>query len=186
MSIDLIVGPMFSGKTKELLQRIRRLEMNPANRILCITHTYDERYSKKGEIVSHTGDSHEAIPLNALMPFGSDHRYRDATHVMIEESQFFSDLFPFATKAADIHQKHVVCAGLDGDFMRGPFGQIMDLVPHCDSIIKLRANCGKCSQVGTAIFTARMRGHGSDQVYIGGKEMYRPLCRTHFIQYYYE
>lgn len=186
MSIDLIVGPMFSGKTKELLHRIRRLEMNPANEVVCITHTHDERYSHRGEIVSHNGDSHAAIPLSALMPFISSHDYRNATHIIIEEAQFFPDLFPFVTKTADMHKKEVICAGLDGDFKREPFGHLIDLVPHCDSIIKLRANCSKCSETGTAIFTARMRGHGSDQVYIGGKEAYRPFCRKHFIQYYYE
>lgn len=186
MSIDLIVGPMFSGKTKELLHRIRLLEMNPANRVVCITHTDDERYSRRGEIVSHNGDSHPAIPLNVLVPFVSDERYRTATHIIIEESQFFPDLFPFATRAADAHQKQIICAGLDGDFKREPFGQVIDLVPHCDSIIKLRANCSKCSEARTAIFTARMRGHGSDQVYIGGKEVYRPFCRRHFIEYYYK
>jgi len=186
MSIDLIVGPMFAGKTKELLFRIRQLERNPANRVVCITHTYDDRYSKNGEIVTHDGKSHPAIPLVKLMPFISDPLYQDATHIMIEESQFFPDLFPFVTQAADAHRKHLCCAGLDGDFQRNPFGQVMELVPHCDSIIKLKANCAQCSEPGTAIFTARGRGHGSSQVYIGGTESYRPMCRRHYIQYCYE
>jgi len=185
MSINLIVGPMFSGKTKELLHQIKKLERDPTNRVVCITHTHDTRYSSDGEIVSHTGASHEAIALPYLMPFISDHRYRDATHIVIEESQFFTDLFPFATQAADAHSKHLVCAGLDGDFLREPFGQLGMLLPHCDSIVKLRANCPLCSEVGTAIFTSRMRGHGSDQVYVGGKEAYRPLCRKHYIEYCY-
>lgn len=186
MSINLIVGPMFSGKTKELLHRIKQLERDPKHRVVCITHTYDTRYSKDGEIVSHNGASHEAIALTDLMPFVSDYRYRDATHIIIEEAQFFQDLFPFVTQAADSHGKQLVCAGLDGDFAREPFGQLVMLLPHCDSIVKLRANCGKCSEMGTAIFTARMRGHGSHQVYIGGTEIYRPLCRRHYIEYYYK
>jgi thymidine kinase len=186
MSIDLIVGPMFSGKTKELLHRIRQLERNPNYRVVCITHAHDVRYSTRGEIVSHNGASHEAIPLSKLMPFVSDEVYPAATHIVIEEAQFFPDLLPFATKAADAHGKHIICAGLDGDFAREPFGQIMDLLPHCDNIVKLRANCPLCSEERTAIFTSRMRGHGSDQVYVGGKELYRPLCRKHYIEYCYK
>jgi len=138
-----------------------------------------------GEIVSHDGKSHVALPLSELMPFISDPLYRAATHIMIEESQFFPDLYPFVTQAADAHDKHITCAGLDGDFARQPFGQIIDLVPHCNSVIKLQANCSSCSEPGTAIFTARLRGHGSDQVYVGGTELYRPLCRRHYIEYCY-
>lgn len=186
MSIELIVGPMFSGKTKALLRRIRELERDPRNVVLCITHSDDHRYSNTGnEIVSHDGDSHVALAVRELMPLVSDHLYRNATHIIIEESQFFPDLFPFVTKGADAHQKAFICAGLDGDFMREPFGQLMDLVPHCDTIEKLTANCPRCSEKGTAIFTARRRGNGSDKVYIGGKEIYEPMCRRHYIQYYY-
>ena len=177
---------MFAGKTKELLFRIRQLERNPANRVVCITHTYDDRYSKNGEIVTHDGKSHAAIPLIKLMPFISDPLYQDATHIMIEEAQFFPDLFEFAVHAADKHEKHIVCAGLDGDFMRKPFGQLIDLVPHSESIVKLRANCSRCSEQKTAIFTARRWGNGGHQLYVGGKEVYEPMCRKHYIEYYYE
>jgi thymidine kinase len=51
---------------------------------------------------------------------------------------------------------------------------------------KLRANCGQCSQLHTAIFTARLRGHGSRQVHVGGTETYQPMCRAHYLSYYYE
>ena len=186
MSIELIVGPMFSGKTKTLLRRIRDLERNRQNIVLCITHADDDRYTMENQIVSHDGDSHVAIAVRELLPLVSLPIYRNATHIIIEECQFFPDLFPFVTKGADAHRKAFICAGLDGDFMREPFGQVIDLVPHCDTIQKLNADCARCSEKGTAIFTARRRGRGSDQVYIGGKETYEPMCRRHYIQYYYE
>lgn len=186
MSIHLILGPMFSGKTKALLQRIRELEKDPKNILLCITHTNDDRYGVPGKIISHDQDSHVAIAIQELMPLVSEKLYKDATHIMIEEAQFFPDLFPFVTKGADSHHKHFVCAGLDGDFAREPFGQVIDVVPHSDSIVKLRANCPRCSERGTAIFSTRLRGHGSNQVYVGGAESYTPMCRRHFIQYCYE
>jgi thymidine kinase len=187
MSIELIVGPMFSGKTKTLLRRIRALERDPNTILLCITHSDDDRYTISGpQIISHDGDSHMALAVRELMPLVSSGLYRDATHIIIEESQFFPDLFPFVKQGADAHHKSFLCAGLDGDFLREPFGQLIDLVPYCDSIQKLKANCARCSESGTAIFTARRRGKGSDQVYIGGKETYEPMCRRHYIQYYYE
>lgn len=186
MSLELIIGPMFSGKTKRLLRRIRELEKDPKTIILCITHAIDDRYSKEGKIVSHDGDSHAAIACAALLPLVKEDMYRVATHILIEESQFFPDLFPFVTQAIDNHGKHLICAGLDGDFLRRPFGQVLELVPHSDSVEKLRANCGQCSQMRTAIFTARLRGHGSRQVHVGGTETYQPMCRAHYLNYYYE
>jgi len=186
MSIDLIVGPMFSGKTSELLRRIKSLENNHKNIVVCITHNHDTRYSKDHEIVSHSGAAHSAIGLIHLVPFMQEQIYKQATHIMIEEAQFFPDLFEFTVPAADKHEKHIVCAGLDGDFMRKPFGQLMDLVPHSESTIKLRANCSRCSEQKTAIFTARRWGNGGHQLYVGGKEVYEPMCRKHYIEYYYE
>jgi thymidine kinase len=185
MSIEMIVGPMFAGKTKTLLQRIRELEKYSKNIVLCITHTNDDRYGVVGKLISHDRDSHGAIAVSELMPLVTEDFYKDATHIIIEESQFFPDLFPFVTKGADIHGKHFVCAGLDGDFQREPFGQVMDVVPHCDRVVKLKANCPHCSERGTAIFSMRLRGHGSTQVYIGGTESYQPMCRKHYIDYSY-
>jgi thymidine kinase len=63
---------------------------------------------------------------------------------------------------------------------------VVELVPHCDSVEKLRANCSQCMEPRTAIFTARLRGKGSRQVYVGGTETYQPLCRAHYLNYYYE
>ncbi len=185
MSIEMIVGPMFSGKTKTLLQRIRELEECPKNTVLCITHTNDDRYGMVGKLISHDRDSHSAIAVSELMPLVTEELYKDATHIMIEESQFFPDLFPFVTKGADVHDKNFVCVGLDGDFQREPFGQVMDVIPHCDRVVKLTANCPRCPNFGTAIFSARLRGHGSTQVYVGGTESYQPMCRRHYVEYCY-
>lgn len=150
MSIELIVGPMFSGKTKALLRRIRTLEQDSSNILLCITHSDDDRYTTEHRIISHDGDSHVALAARELMPIVSSHLYKNATHLVIEESQFFPDLFPFVKQGADAHHKAFLCGGLDGDYMREPFGQLMDLVPHCDTIQKLKANCTRCSEPGTA------------------------------------
>jgi thymidine kinase len=185
MSLELIIGPMFSGKTKALLRRVRELEKTPTNEVLCITHLSDDRYSSQGDIVSHDGDTRPAHALRDLMSFVSHPLFRDATHIAIEEAQFFHDLAPFVRLSTDVHKKHLVCAGLDGDFMREPFGQVMELVPLCDHIQKLKAHCSRCSEPYTAIYTARLRGHGSEQVLVGATDIYKPMCREHYLEYYY-
>jgi len=178
---------MFAGKTKALLRRIIELERDSYNILLCITHAADNRYRKKADqIISHDGESHAAMAVTELMPLVTHPLYIHATHVIIEESQFFPDLLPFVKQGADAHNKHFICAGLDGDFAREPFGQVIFLVPHCDTIQKLKANCARCHEKETAIFTARRRGNGSHQLYIGGKEVYEPMCRKHYIEYYYK
>jgi len=187
MSLKIVTGPMYSGKTKRLLSERKALQYNPTANTVCITHTYDDRYTKDGKIVAHDGESYPAIPLYKLLPFAdSDPRYTAATHILIEEAQFFPDLYDFVVRAVDIHNKHILCAGLDGDYMRRPFGQILELVPHCDSLVKLVSDCSLCEKQGTAIFTARLRGKGGEQVLIGGKDAYEPMCRKHFLEYYYK
>jgi len=185
MSLELIIGPMFSGKTKALLKRVEELEKIPNNEILCMTHLSDDRYSSQGDIVSHDGDVRPAHALRDLMSFVAHPLFRDATHIAIEEAQFFHDLGPFVRLATDMHSKHVICAGLDGDFMRQPFGQLMELVPYCDKIQKLKAHCSRCKEPHTAIYTARLRGHGSEQVLVGATDIYKPMCREHYLEYYY-
>ena len=92
MSVELIIGPMFSGKTKRLLKRIRDLERDPKNIILCITHSIDDRYSKEGKIVSHDGDSHAAIACSALLPLVKEELYRIATHILIKCARWRAQL----------------------------------------------------------------------------------------------
>jgi thymidine kinase len=106
--------------------------------------------------------------------------------VVIEEGQFFTDLLYFVERAVDNDKKHVIVAGLSGDFKRRPFGQILDLVPIADSIEKLTAFCKLCCDGTFAHFSKRIVGSGecdttADQILVGTSDTYLPVCRFHYL-----
>lgn len=178
MSLSLILGPMFAGKSSELLGTIRKYNAIGWP-ILVITHTVDTRYSNAPEIVSHNGERYPALRINDLNSVGK-HLYKEARLIIIEEAQFFIGLRNFVLPAVEIDGKDVICVGLDGDADRQPFGEILSLVPYCDSVVKRTAFCKKCETPTPAIFTSRL-GPRSDQIDVGGKERYEPLCRLHYL-----
>ena len=100
----------------------------------------------------------------------------------IDEGQFFSDLFTTVLKLVDNYKKHVVVSGLDGDYLRNPFGDIIKLVPHCDRLDKLKAYCCKCNNGTSAPFTKKTEKNKSTAVIdIGGNDKYVPVCRYHYM-----
>ncbi len=94
--------------------------------------------------------------------------------ILIDEGQFFTDLMEVLYLVNTLN-KHVFIFGLDGDFKRNRFGQILDLIPHCDTVEKLTAVCNECSK--TAIFSHRTN-ESSEQMLIGSQDVYQPLCRV--------
>ena len=106
-------------------------------------------------------------------------RYAEAHVIAIDEAQFFDDLEDFCTRAADVDGKEIIVAGLDGDFKRRKFGQVLDLVPHADDVTKLTARCAKCSAPG--LFSLRISAE-KDTTLIGGKDKYLPVCRRHYFE----
>ena len=101
--------------------------------------------------------------------------------ILINEGQFFKDILEFCTKYCDTHKKHIVVCGLDGDYLRKPFGQINDLISMADEITKLKAFCTECNDGTSAIFTWRLSSN-KEQVSIGTD--YVPLCRKHYLGKY--
>ena len=97
---------------------------------------------------------------------------------MIEEGQFFENLYEFAVQAADIDNKVVIVAGLDGDSNREEFGDIIKLIPKCDSVVKLHALCSICKDGTLACFTKRIVKNQS-KILVGVNE-FIPVCRFHF------
>ena len=106
-------------------------------------------------------------------------QYALANVIAIDEAQFFSDLMEFCTRAADEDGKEIIVAGLDGDFRRRKFGQVLDLVPHADDVTKLTARCARCAAPG--LFSLRISAE-EDTTLIGGKDKYLPVCRKHYIE----
>ena len=104
----------------------------------------------------------------------------DAKLVIIEEAQFFNDLYDFVLDLVEKQGKDVIVVGLDGDADRKPFGQILELVPLCDKISKLKAFCKLCADGTNALFTF-CKKKKDEQVCVGGEDLYMPLCRRHYL-----
>ena len=178
MSLDLYIGPMFAGKTTKILNLIKRNQYLGIT-TFCITSSLDTRYAKNA-ISTHSLESYPAHSVKTLSEVVNLEEYNQATHIIIEEAQFFSDLKAFVLNAVEVQGKHIICAGLDGDSERRPFGQILDLIPYCNFVTKLNAKCTRCNEKG--LFTYRARGQTTEQVFVGGQDKYEALCRTHYLE----
>jgi thymidine kinase len=96
--------------------------------------------------------------------------------ILVNEGQFFRDIVEFATEMVEKRHKKIYICGLDGDFKREKIGKLLDLVPVCDKVTKLRALCGRCKDGTRAPFSFRNTS-STEQVLIGADDIYVPLCR---------
>ena len=147
--------------------------------VFVITHSMDTRYTTTAELYTHDQEHCSAYATDTLASIQVLPLYQTAQIVIVEEAQFFTGLKEFVLRAVEVDEKTVFCVGLDGDFRRRPFGEILDLVPFCDTIEKRHAVCTRCR--APALFTARM-GNTNAQIQVGGAELYEPLCRAHYLQ----
>eukprot|EP00040_Diaphanoeca_grandis_P028701 m.166627 g.166627 ORF g.166627 m.166627 type:complete len:244 (-) comp31435_c1_seq1:891-1622(-) len=171
-NIQAIIGPMFSGKSTELLRRMRRHTI-AKNSCALLKYCKDTRYS--AECVStHDQQQMKAISSATLMPIVD--QLTDTSVVGIDEGQFFPDVVEFCELMAN-QGKTVIVAALDGDFLRRPFGQIAELIPHAEHVLKLNAVCFNCSR--DAAFSKRIAG-GDEVEVIGGADKYVAACRQCF------
>jgi thymidine kinase len=179
MSLELLVGPMFAGKSSHLLSIIRRYtSINYP--ILILTSHLDTRYEKDA-IHSHNHESFPAMAVTELLCVLPKKEYKDSKLIVIEESQFFQDLVTFVLRAVEQDGKHVIVVGLDGDSERRPFGQILRLVPFCDKLTKITSFCSKCGDGTPALFTHRKTNEQS-VISVGTATKYEPLCRKHYLE----
>jgi thymidine kinase len=110
----------------------------------------------------------------------SKHKFYDDLHnadvILINEGQFFDDLFKTVLEMVEVKHKKVYICGLDGDFLRNKFGQLTDLIPYCDKLTKLQSLCSVCKNGKKAIFSHR-KTQETSQIVIGA-DNYMPLCRN--------
>ena len=170
--IQVIFGPMFSGKTTELLRRIRRYKIR--NDSCIILKTKDSRYSSdENKLMTHDDFNYlDAISCDNLMDKLDEALRHDV--IGIDEGQFFSDIIPFAESLANSN-KIVIVACLDSDYRREPFGNICYLLAKSEKVTKLSSICHYCKK--DAGFSARITKETAIKI-IGGKDKYRPVCRT--------
>ena len=164
---------MFSGKSSELLRKIRRFE-HARKRCLVVNFSHDNRYSLAEVMATHDKVTKTATKVTKLTPLLK--RVKDYDVVGIDEGQFFEDIVEFCEEVANMG-KIVVIAALDGTFERKPFGNIINLIPMAEKVSKLCAVCVYCTK--EAAFTKRIVESRQIQL-IGGAEMYKPVCRQCF------
>jgi thymidine kinase len=177
--LTIIMGCMFAQKTTELLKRIRRYE-SIGYKVHVVNFHHDTRYGNNC-ISSHDIDKHPATPLAELGDL-SDEEIGKYNVLVIDEGQFFPDLFKKVTEWVDKFKIHVVVSGLDGDSERRPFGDMLRLIPHAEEIVRLNAYCAKCRDGTVAHFSCRLKP-SKEQVSIGAADQYAPMCRKHFLEF---
>jgi thymidine kinase len=174
-SIEVITGSMFSGKTEELIRRLRRAQF-AGLKVGIFKPSLDKRYSET-RVVSHDEKSILSTPVDhasAIMLLANDVKV-----VGIDEAQFFDNaIVDVCNKLAD-EGIRVVVAGLDMDFMGKPFGPMPALLSVAEFVTKVHAICMRCGNLAQYSF----RKSDEDQVVVlGEKDKYEPLCRSCFNQ----
>lgn len=171
--IEVICGSMFSGKTEELIRRLKRAKF--ANqKVEIFKPAIDIRYSQQ-EVVSH--DSH-AIPSTPVDTASSILLYASDVEVVgIDEVQFFDNtIIEICTQLAD-RGVRVICAGLDMDYLGNPFGPMPALLAKAEYVTKVHAICVKC---GNLAHHSHRLSSNDKLVVLGEKDTYEPLCRHCF------
>ena len=168
--IELILGPMFSGKSTRLIEAIRKSVYRNKKSIM-IKFIGDQRYSKKSEVVTHDLIKYDSIECSNLSE--SFDTLREYDIIGVDEGQFFPDLVEISEKLAHL-KKTVIIAALNGDFRMEPFPVIARIIPKADKIKLLKAYCFNCHK--DAKFSLRIV-QSNETVLIGAGESYKPACR---------
>lgn len=169
--IEVICGSMFSGKTEELIRRLKRAKIARL-KVEIFKPGMDTRYSDQ-EIVSHDENAILSTPIDnsqTILLLAND-----VDVIGIDEAQFFDDQLPDVCDKLALSGARVIVAGLDMDYSGRPFGQMPFLLAKADYITKLHAICVVCGNI--ASFSYRKLNHGS-QVLLGEKDIYEPRCRV--------
>lgn len=178
--LTVIIGSMFSGKSTEIIRRINRFKVLKKN-IVAINHQLDDRYDgDNAKIITHDKVKMNCLKLNNLIPFSKTESYEKADVIVIEEGQFFTDLFDFVVKSVDEKGKQVIVAGLDGDYLRRPFGDMLKIIPYAEEVQKLEALCLMCNDGTKAYFTKRI-GVSEKRDLVGSNDQYIAVCRKHYL-----
>lgn len=205
--LHVITGPMFAGKTSALLRRVED-ERARGRRVFVAKSALDTRFgdARGTTLTTHDGKRCAgAFAVGDLLSLSVEaERALEASDVVaIDEAQFLANLAPFARRCVERDGKTVYVAGLDGDFKREKFGDVLDLLPMCDTVTRLR---GKCSMCGAdSLFSLRTTttststntsantnggGRGDDddadtdvdaKVVVGGADKYAPACRQCYV-----
>ena len=188
--LELFIGPMYAGKTSKLLDIYKQCNFCNIS-VTVINHSTDTRYHNT---MMSTHDKImipciQTINLNDVWNYTKvDEIYTDESEnhiklrnsdvILINEGQFFEDLYDIVVDMLNNNKKIYIC-GLDGDFQRNKFGQILDLIPLCDKVTKLTSLCSICKNGVPGIFSMRLTTE--KQQTLVGSDNYVPVCRKCFV-----
>lgn len=177
--IEVVTGCMFSGKSEELIRRLKRARIARLN-VQVFKPVIDSRYSNI-EVVSHTGDHIEATPVKNSSEILT--KVFDITDVVgIDEAQFFDEGVVEVSKQLAKKGKKVILAGLDMDFRGEPFGPMPRLLAIADEVIKLHAICMVCGEDATMtqrLINGTPARYDDPIIMIGASEKYEARCKLH-------
>jgi thymidine kinase len=185
--LEIIIGPMFASKTSTLLEIYKQCKFCNIP-VSIINHTSDTRYHDT-MISTHDKIMAPCLQANKLKDIWKNEDFIESKNnsdnyshilinlsdvILINEGQFFSDLYEVVIDMLKYNKKIYVC-GLDGDFERKKFGQILDLIPLCDKVRKLTSLCSLCKDGTAGIFSMRLTDD-KEQTIVGSNN-YIPVCR---------
>ncbi len=180
--LDLIIGPMYAGKSTELLRKLL-ISSEIGLKVLYINHIFDTRSEHVFSthhpfLLLNNRNNIDFISLSSLKGV----RKEEYDVIGIDEAQFFDEyLYEFCKIHVETYRRHVIVSGLDSDYKRERFGHILDLVPLADDIVKLKPYCQECGpKKEKALFSYRHASH-DDVILVGGKDIYTPLCRKCYL-----
>lgn len=174
--IEVVCGSMFSGKTEELIRRVKRARL-ARQRVLLFKPRIDNRYDDV-KVVSHEGLKADALAVSSAAELLSFVDVDSAQVVGVDEAQFFDDGIIAAVERLANAGVRVICAGLDQDYRGEPFGPMPALMSIAEYVTKLHAVCARCG--ADACRSQRLIGT-EGQLFVGGAADYEPRCRRCFV-----
>ncbi|NND95330.1 MAG: thymidine kinase [Flavobacteriales bacterium] len=169
--IEVICGSMFSGKTEELIRRLRRSQI-AGQKVEIFKPKMDTRYAKV-EVVSHDKNSIPSLPVDSSTDILL--KVKEFDVVGVDEAQFFDEKLPDVCDAMANQGIRVIVAGLDMDFAGQPFGPMPELMARAEYVTKVHAICMNCGR--SAVYSYRKTDQ-DELVVLGEEENYAPLCRS--------
>jgi thymidine kinase len=179
--VEVICGSMFSGKSEELIRRVRRAEI-ARQRVQVFKPALDDRYHRR-QVASHDGARVEALPLRASEEI-LEHLARDTSVVAVDEAQFLDAGIVEVAETLAQRGIRVIIAGLDMDFRGEPFGAMPTLLALADAVDKLQAICMVCGAPAgrtQRLVDGRPAQYADPVIMIGAQETYEARCREHHV-----
>ena len=176
--LELILGPMFSGKTSTL-KKIYDQCIYCNIPIMVINYEADNRYCDASFMSTHDTVMIPCIKGISILEILEKNKEKvsESEVMLINEGQFFEDIHTVIHLVENLHKRVYIC-GLDGDFKKNKIGSLLDLIPHCDNVYKLKSLCSECRDGKSGLFSYRITDE-TQQVVIG-VENYKPVCRACF------